>query len=302
MFRNILTCVVLICLRISAFGVTNEADSVEFQPNRFYPVAGVGGTLIAGSLTGLYTLWYADYEQSGFHTFDDNTQWLQMDKVGHALTSYYLGEIGHKTLRWTGVKPKKALWIGGTIGLGYLTVVETFDGFSEEWGFSWGDMIANSAGTVIYISQELLWEEQRFRLKYNFLPSPYAKYRPGTLGAGFVEQSLKDYNGQSYWLTTNPNKLNLTDRWPRWLDIALGYSADGMTGGTENRFPLIEQGDPIPGFTRTRQYYLSLDIDLREIPAKRNWFRVFRSVFGFIKVPAPAVGIKSNGDLLFEMR
>lgn len=301
-FQKFLTILLLLCLRYSVCGVSFPLDSIAFQPNRFYPMVATGGTIITGSLTGLYTLWYEDYEQSGFHTFNDNGAWLQMDKIGHTLSAYYIGEVSHTTLQWCGVKEKKAIWYGGLTGLGYLTVIEVFDGFSEEWGFSWGDMAANAAGSGLYIGQELLWEEQRIRMKYNFIPSPYAKYRPSTLGVGFLAQSLKDYNGQAYWLSTNPNSWVELDRWPKWLNLAFGYSADGMTGGDRNVFPLWEPGQSIPEFTRTRQYYLSLDLNLHGIPAKRNWFRAFRSVFGFIKVPAPALGINSKGDWLFEIR
>ena len=171
------------------------------------------------------------------------------------------------------------------------------DGFSSGWGFSTGDMVANISGAGIFIAQEALWGEQRIKLKYNFLPSSYAQYRPDLLGESWIEQALKDYNGQAYWLTTNPNKWGLSDKWPRWLDLAFGYSASGMTGGFENQFPLLEQGTEEPSFDRVREYYLSLDIDLSEIPAKRNWFKVFRSFVGFIKIPAPAIGVNSNGKI-----
>ena len=36
----------------------------------------------------------------------------------------------------------------------FLTTVETLDGFSEEWGASWGDLIANTSGTFVFIGQE----------------------------------------------------------------------------------------------------------------------------------------------------
>ena len=53
-----------------------------------------------------------------------------------------------------------------------MTTVEVFDGFSSEWGFSWGDMLANTTGTTLYISQELLWKEQRIVPKFSFHKKP----------------------------------------------------------------------------------------------------------------------------------
>ena len=40
---------------------------------------------------GLYNLWYKGYNTGKFHFFDDNKEWLYMDKLGHSTISYYLG-------------------------------------------------------------------------------------------------------------------------------------------------------------------------------------------------------------------
>jgi len=196
----------------------------------------------------------------------------------------------------------KAVIAGGSIGLGYLTAIELMDGYSSGWGFSMGDMAANIGRTGLHVAKEPAWNEKRIQLKDNFIPSDYASYRPETLGVGFFPQALKDYNGQAYWLVTNPGYWKADSSWPKGLNLAVGYSADGMTGGTVNSFPLLENGDVIPTFERTRQYYLSVDIDLFQIEARRNWFKVLRSFVGFVKIPAPAIGINSNGNLLLEIR
>lgn len=258
--------------------------------------------LYAGSLSGLYALWYSDYEKQPFHVFRDGKQWLQMDKVGHAMTGYYITLVSDRALRYSGVKQRTALLSGALVSFSYLGAIEVFDGFSAEWGFSPGDFAANTLGIALYTGQELLWEEQRIRMKFNHLPSPYPKYRPELLGASYAEQLLKDYNGQCYWLSTNPHHWTDAGRWPKWLNLALGYSADGMTGGTRNEFPNLAPTEPRPEFQRTRQFYLSLDLDLHAIEARRNWFRAVQSVFGFIKIPAPAIGINSQGKLIGGVR
>ena len=67
----------------------------------------LGETLAAGiSIVALDRLWYADYPRSRFHFMNDNNQWLQMDKVGHVMTSYYLGRMGMELLDWAGVSKK----------------------------------------------------------------------------------------------------------------------------------------------------------------------------------------------------
>ena len=144
------------------------------------------------TLIGLNQLWYSDFERGKFRTVNDNSEWLQLDKLGHVYSAYQLGRFGANILNWSGVEKKGQLIYGATLGLGFLTAVEVFDGFSEEWGFSWGDMAANAAGTGLYIGQELLWNEQRIALKYSFHQTGFAKQNPDKLGDGFFEEFLKD--------------------------------------------------------------------------------------------------------------
>ncbi|WP_418513450.1 DUF2279 domain-containing protein [Corallibacter sp.] len=239
------------------------------------------------TLVGLNQLWYADYPKSKFHTLNDNEEWLQMDKLGHVFSSYQLGRVGADVLKWSGVSKKNQLIYGATLGFGFLTVVEVFDGFSQEWGFSWGDMAANAAGTGLYVGQELLWKEQRIVLKYSFHRTQYAAQRPDKLGSGLTEEFLKDYNGQTYWLSFNMSSFFKDSKIPKWLNIALGYGADGMLTGTNTH---------LSNYDRERQYYLSLDVDLTRIKTNSHVLKTLFSVFNTIKIPFPALEInEKNG-------
>lgn len=248
------------------------------------------------TLLALDQLWYADYERSNFHTINDNAEWLQMDKMGHAFSSYQLGRMGASVLNWSGAGKKEQLIYGGTLGFTFLTAVEILDGFSKEWGFSWGDVMANGIGTGLYIGQELLWEEQRMTLKYSFHRTEYAQLSPEKLGNGLLEELLKDYNGQTYWLSFNVHSFFKNDQIPRWLNLAVGYSADGM---------LFSDNESVNNFiinkNRKRQYYLSLDVDLSRIETKSHLLRSVFEVLNVIKIPFPALeftdenGIKLHG-------
>lgn len=253
-----------------------------------------GATLYVGSIVGLYFLWYRDYPQSGFHFVNDLGAWKQIDKLGHITTSYYIGLIGYSSLRWSGVSEKKATWYGGMTGLVYLTTVEIMDGFSEQWGASLSDMAANTLGTALFISQQLTWHEQKFVLKFSFQSSPYAQYNPAQLGSTLPQRILKDYNGQTYWLSANISSLGLQHtRFPKWLNIAAGYGAEGMTGAFSN--PDEINGIPVPYSERYRQYYISPDIDLSRIPVKSKTLRLILNTIGFIKIPMPALEFNKNG-------
>tara|TARA_R100001369_G_scaffold65446_1_gene92615 strand:+ start:14393 stop:15301 length:909 start_codon:yes stop_codon:yes gene_type:complete len=240
------------------------------------------------TLVGLNQLWYTDYPRSSFKTINDSNEWLQMDKLGHVFSSYQLGRVGANTLNWAGVSKKNQLLYGSTLGLGFLTAIEVMDGFSEEWGFSWSDMAANIAGTGLYVGQELLWKEQRVLLKYSFHRTRFAEQRPDILGSGIFEEFLKDYNGQTYWLSANINSFLKTDGIPNWLNLAFGYGADGMLTGDPNDLLFLNQN-------RTRQYYLSLDIDLSQIKTNSHILKTIFDVLNVIKIPFPTLELNSNG-------
>lgn len=252
-------------------------------------------TLGTVSLIALNQLWYADYPRSEFHTLDDNNEWLQMDKLGHVYSAYQLGRIGANILNWSGVSKKDQLIYGGTLGFTFLTAIEVLDGFSEEWGFSWGDMAANAAGTGLFIGQELLWDEQRITLKYSFHRTQYASQRPDKLGAGLAEEFLKDYNGQTYWLSVNLHSFFNESKIPTWLNVAFGYGADGMlTGHAETRNDLFLNQN------RMRQFYLSLDVDLTRIKTNSHVLRTVFDVFNTIKVPFPTLEFNQENGIRFH--
>ena len=244
------------------------------------------------TLVGLNQLWYADYPKSKFHTLNDNNEWLQMDKLGHVYSSYQLGRIGTNMLAWSGVSKKNQLIYGSTIGFTFLTVVEVFDGFSKEWGFSWGDMAANAAGTSLFVGQELLWQEQRITLKYSFHQTEYAVQNPDKLGNGFSEEFLKDYNGQTYWLSINLHAFFKDSKIPSWLNVAFGYGAEGMnSGNNSNGEETINYQDSY------RQYYFSFDIDLTRIKTNSHVLRTVFDVFNVIKIPFPTMEFNDKNGI-----
>tara|TARA_B100000886_G_scaffold276155_1_gene200093 strand:- start:3525 stop:4376 length:852 start_codon:yes stop_codon:yes gene_type:complete len=271
--RSLIVC---ICL-LNQISFAQKADSTR----AFHIALGTEIVLYSATMYTLNDLWYKDYPNSSFHWINDNSNWLQMDKLGHATTAYQVGMLGKDLMEWGGVSEKKALWYGGLYGAFFLTTIETLDGFSKEWGASWGDLIANTSGTFVFIGQELLWKEQKFQMKYSFKPSKYAKYRPDLLGSNFLQQSLKDYNGQVYWLSFNINAFKKTSL-PDWLNVAIGYGAGGMYNGNPD-----EEG-------MHREFYASLDINLRNIKTERKFLDKTLKILSFIKVPMPAFKLSQN--------
>jgi uncharacterized protein YfiM (DUF2279 family) len=216
-----------------------------------------------------------------------------MDKTGHFMTSYYLGKLGMEVLDWAGVSEKNQLIYGATYGFAFLTAVEVLDGHSDKWGASPGDILANAAGTGLLIGQELLWNEQRITVKYSFHQTEIAKQRPNTLGKNYLQQTLKDYNGQTYWLSANIWSFNKKSSFPKWINIALGYGADQMLYGNSNTGNALLENP-------YRQFYLSLDLDLTKIETNSEFLKTIFSIVNFVKIPAPALEISSKGDISFH--
>ncbi len=260
----------------------------------------------SGAMLGFYHAWYKNYPQSNFHTFNDMSEWKGMDKIGHAQGVYAESLASMELWRWTGIDRKKRIWLGGLSGPVYHTVIEVLDGFSAEWGWSWADVGANFIGSGMLIAQELAWDEQRILFKFSFHRKSYSdpalnERSNKIFGKSTAERFLKDYNGQTYWLSANIRSFFPESKWPKWLNIAVGTGAEGMFGANEN-IGKDANGNVI--FNRTdikryRQWYLSPDIDLSKIKTNKKGLKLALRLLNVVKIPMPALEF-SNGGFKFR--
>lgn len=251
-------------------------------------------SLMLTSYTGLYALWYKGYEHEPFHWFDDSKEWGQMDKLGHSFSSYWLSYYNSSLYKWSGLNQKQSILLGTGSSWLYMSGIELFDGYSKKWGASYTDLIANTVGCVLYASQEFLFKEQIIKTKYSYSDSDYAQMRPEALGSSYTEKLLKDYNGQTYWLSVNAQKIFHISAIPQWLQISAGYSINGFTGGHSNYVDDI--GNGLANSERVRQYLFSFDVDLTKIDVKNKTLQTVFEVLQCIKFPAPTIEIR-NGKL-----
>lgn len=167
-------------------------------------------------------------------------------------------------------------------------------------------MGANVVGSGLFISQELGWQEQRIRLKFSFhkktYDEPMLHERADDLfGESWTERMLKDYNGQTYWLSANLRSFFPGSNLPAWLNIAVGYGADGMFGGFENKWTDGDPGSPIDrtDIKRHRQWYLSPDICFSKIKTNKKGLKVLFSALDIFKFPAPSLEL-ADGKIKFN--
>lgn len=288
MVRDLLALALLLPVSARTSG-QNSGDTLAARstsPGRMALVGGGSALLITGAWIGLDQAWYADYERTSFHFFNDGGEWMGMDKCGHLFSAYTTAEWGTSMFRWAGASPSVSRWVGGSLGWVFLAGVEVMDGHSEGWGFSPWDLLANTTGSLLFIGQDAAWGEQRFRLKFSAHLTEYALQRPEALGEGTAERILKDYNGQTYWLSMDPRLFGARPRkgsWASVFNVAVGYGAEGMLYAKPGTPEGVEQ----PG--RRPQFYLSLDACLHRISTRSRFVRTVLDVLDCVKVPAPAL-------------
>lgn len=292
----------------------------KFQPVRFWAVTG-GLTLgYTATSIGLAQAWYAEYDRSKFHFFNDWYGWRQMDKFGHLMTNYFESKWVGSLYHWAGVPKKKAVWIGFAGGLLFQTTIEMMDGFSKAWGFSWGDMGFNAIGATAYVGQELLWNEQRIYFKISSHRPKYAttpikalnsnetttlKERAAELyGTSIPELFFKEYNGETIWASISiASFLPKKPKWlPAWVNVAVGYGIENVFGAERNKWhnENLSVFEAPADVLRHSQIFLSLDVDFERIPTKSKALKALFGVLNVFKVPFPAVEFNTLGKVKFK--
>jgi len=280
----------LAALLFLSFLLTAKAHAFQNDsiPNkRLNKVLTVGGITYGATIIGLSQVWYKEQGLGSFKFFNDNAEWNQVDKVGHFYSTYQFSRIGDELLQWAGVEEKKAAFWSSVAGTGLLIPIEILDGFSPDFGFSYGDMIANAAGSAFYLGQDLLWNEQRIKPKFSYHKTSLAKVSPDLLGGGLPEELIKDYNGQTYWLSVDIHAFAKDSNFPKWLNLAVGYGAQDMVRGREFQ-------NQAAGYNSYRQLYLALDLDLSYIETDKKWLKTLLFILDGIHIPAPALELSSN--------
>ncbi len=294
--------------------------SDTFNQKRFTTAVSIGSATYAGFAAGLYYAWYKQYPQENFHLFNDWNEWGNMDKFGHLFSSYFQAHLTYTGARWTGLDENNSILTGIICASLFQGTIEIMDGFSTNWGFSLSDMAFNNAGIGAFVLQQKIWKEQRIKFKVSSLPERYSEnpilstsglsstnleIRADDLfGSNYYERFLKDYNAQIVWASVNIHSfLPDNNKFPKWLNIALGYGSENMFGGFTNSW--VENGELYvlndPELERYKQFYIGLDLDLDEIKTDNHFLKGVLSMFNIFKMPSPALEINTRGEIQFHL-
>ena len=288
----------------------------RYRPKRLW--LGVAGyaAIDVPVMYGLTQLWYDEESRTSFHWYSDSDNatasgqlddgWLddwntyvQQDKLGHLVTSWHLARIFGAYGRWSGLSDGRAGLFGAVMSTAFQTQIEIYDGFDRNYGASRTDLLANAVGAAVgglkvAYPERLGW----FEAKYSYHASSYYDASKGSNAAfRYLGNTIKDYDGISYWLVVRPDELltgRVRQRWPDWLGLSVGYTADGiehaLSGRREAR---LGAG---PGTEHERVLLIGPDFDLLHFAAEHapEPWASFADALSFIRIPAPALQITSG--------
>jgi uncharacterized protein YfiM (DUF2279 family) len=264
-----------------------QPDSLQQYKNRQKAVIIGSSVAYSGSMVILTAAWYSQSDRQSFKFFNDAREWKQMDKLGHTFSAFQVTALSSATWQWSGVPKKKSDRIGSLISFGIMSSIEVLDGFSAGYGASVSDLVANAAGVGLYWGQQALWSETRIYPKYSFHRTRYAPIRPSLLGDGLAEEILKDYNGQTQWLSVDMDKFM---RFPKWLNLAVGIGAEGMVFANDG-------SNRSAGYNPYRKIFIGIDFDLTTFKSKSKALNTLIFVANMVRIPAPAFEFSRNSKV-----
>ncbi len=272
-FLNLL--IISVCLSTGLSFPQNKSDTTSQHKVDYLKLSLVGGITTGAFIWGYAVqnnLWWKG-DKSSFH-FEWTHDWkyaLGEDKFGHFFFPYLVSNIYSQAFEWCGIDTTKSIWYASSFALAYETFVEVRDGFSKQWGFSWGDFTADFLGSSLPVLQHHFPVLRNFNFKISFYPSDRFK-------AGSNKVIFDDYESTYDWLSINVYNFLPDDfrkYYPKFLNLAIGHSVEKLdnNGGGNHRF------------------YLALDWNLEGLPGDSWFLKLLKKYFNYYHLPSPAIQI-----------
>jgi hypothetical protein len=106
----------ILCLMMAkiTFAQTDSLAPVNYKTRKII-LASSSAVLTTGSLLYLDQAWFDQYSTGKFHFFNDNKEWLQMDKAGHLYTNYQTSRLMMGAFNLAGFNKKQELYDSGGV-------------------------------------------------------------------------------------------------------------------------------------------------------------------------------------------
>ena len=155
-----------------------------------------------------------------------NTHSAGADKFGHMYSSYLINELFTKSLMNRTDNISAAAKKSALFSTGIMLWVEVFDGYSEDHGFSYEDVVFNSAGIGLsYLKNTIPELDDKLDFRAEYHPT-HNKNHP-----------ITDYSGYTYLLITRLGGFNKLKNTPlKYVELHLGYHTEGFNKDDEKHF------------------------------------------------------------------
>ena len=246
--------------------------------------AGVGGAFVGGNAY-LYhyfkkAWWSGTRAPHFFFHADWDQEFRDQDKFGHMLGGYHLARIGYAGLREACVSEKKAIAWSAAYAALFQLQIEIFDGRFQKYGFSYADMIANTAGQALAVMQELHPALRAIKPTFSYHKTQALRNTEDGLIGGELRPSL-DYSGQTYWFSADMDKLlpdGAKPYWPSFIRFSVGH---GVTDWINPQNAEAQRAK--------RKIILSLDFDPEKLPGNAPFWKSIKRTLSYYRFPAPAL-------------
>jgi hypothetical protein len=258
--------------KLSAQTSSDSASSQKINYVKLSLITGVTAGAFIYSYAVQNNLWWKG-DKSNFH-FEWQHDWsyaLGEDKFGHFYFPYLASNVYSQAFQWAGVDSIKSIWYASSFAFTYQVLVEVRDGFSKQWGFSWGDFSADFLGASYPVLQNKIPSLRNFNLQISFYPSK--RFNEGSNKAIF-----DDYESTYNWLNINIYNLlpeQVQKCYPKFINLAIGHS--------------VEKLDDIGG--GNHRFYLGLDWNLEALPLDGWFWNLLKRNFNYYHLPAPTIQI-----------
>jgi len=253
--------------------------------------AGVAAAFVGGN-AALYSYfkqawWSGEKADHFFFHADWDENFRDQDKLGHAYGGYHLARFGRAYLRSACVSNAKAIAWSAAYAALFQLQIEIWDGMYKKYGFSYADLLANTAGTALAVLHETHPRTRAIKPTISYFPSAAMRNRDNIPGE--LRPSL-DYSGQTYWLSADIDALLPAQSkpfWPSFLRVSIGHS-------------ITDWIDPLTGanIRARRKILLTLDFDAEKLPGENRIWKTFKRQLGYIHLPSPALQITPDLELI----
>ena len=261
-------------------------SSCSLTPGQVTAVRAGVGTAFVGGNAYLYhyfknAWWSGTRAPHFFFRSDWDQEFRDQDKFGHMFGGFHLARVGYAGLREACVGEKKAIFWSAAYAAAFQLQIEIFDGQFIKYGFSYADMIANTAGQTLAVMQELHPSLRAIKPTVSYHKTRALANTENGQIPGELRPSL-DYSGQTYWFSADMNRLlpdGAKQYWPSFIRLSAGHSITDW----------VNPNPPGAIQRARRKIVLSLDFDPEKLPGNSPLWKSLKHTLSYYHFPAPAL-------------